>query len=56
MIDAHRQFRINGGHVMIRGMHAMFYSSEAAELRTFLRDKLRFKATDVGDSVGHTCG
>lgn len=27
----------------------MFYSSEAAELRTFLRDKLGFPATDVGD-------
>ncbi len=27
----------------------MFYSSDAAGLRTFLRDKLEFKATDVGD-------
>jgi len=34
---------------MIRGMHAMFYSSQAEELRTFLRDKLGFKGTDVGD-------
>jgi len=34
---------------MIRGMHAMFYSSKAAELRAFLRDKLGLKATDVGD-------
>ena len=34
---------------MIRGMHAMFYSSKAAELRAFLRDKLDLKATDVGD-------
>jgi hypothetical protein len=34
---------------MIRGMHAMFYSSQAAELRTFFRDKLNWKATDVGD-------
>jgi len=33
---------------MIRGMHAMFYSSKADELRAFLRDKLGFKATDVG--------
>ena len=33
---------------MIRGMHAMFYSSKAAELRTFLRDKLGLKSTDVG--------
>jgi catechol 2,3-dioxygenase-like lactoylglutathione lyase family enzyme len=34
---------------MIRGMHAMFYSSQAAELRTFLRDKLGLPATDVGE-------
>jgi len=33
---------------MIRGMHAMFYSSEASELRAFLRDKLGFNGTDVG--------
>jgi hypothetical protein len=35
--------------VMIRGMHAMFYSSEAAELRAFFRDKLGLCGTDVGD-------
>ena len=34
---------------MIRGMHAMFYSSEAAALRAFIRDKLGLPATDVGD-------
>ncbi len=34
---------------MIRGLHAMFYSSKAAELREFLRDKLQLKATDVGE-------
>jgi catechol 2,3-dioxygenase-like lactoylglutathione lyase family enzyme len=34
---------------MIRGMHAMFYSSQAAELRAFLRDKLGLPGTDVGD-------
>ena len=33
---------------MIRGVHAMFYSSEAEELRAFIRDKLGFPATDVG--------
>ncbi len=33
---------------MIRGVHAMFYSSEAEALRAFLRDKLGFSATDVG--------
>ena len=34
---------------MIRGMHAMFYSSQAEALRAFLRDKLDLKGTDVGD-------
>ena len=34
---------------MIRGVHTMFYSSQAAELRVFLRDQLAFPATDVGD-------
>lgn len=34
---------------MITGVHTMFYTSQAAELRAFLRDKLGFKATDVGE-------
>jgi predicted enzyme related to lactoylglutathione lyase len=34
---------------MIRGMHGMFYSSQAEELRAFLRDQLGLKGTDVGD-------
>ena len=34
---------------LIGGAHTMFYSSDAADLRKFLRDKLGFKATDVGD-------
>ncbi len=33
---------------MITGVHTMFYSSAADELRAFLRDKLRFPYTDVG--------
>ena len=33
---------------MIRGLHAMFYSSHADELRTFLRDKIGLRGTDVG--------
>lgn len=33
---------------MIRGMHAMFYSSQAEALRAFLKDKLGLAATDVG--------
>jgi hypothetical protein len=33
---------------MIRGLHAMFYSSKADELRAFLKDKLGLNATDVG--------
>lgn len=34
---------------MIRGMHAMFYSSQSQALRQFLKDKLGLKGTDVGD-------
>lgn len=34
---------------MIRGMHAMFYSADAAGLRAFFRDKLGLTGTDVGD-------
>jgi len=33
---------------MIRGLHAMFYSSQDNELRAFLRDKLGLNGTDVG--------
>jgi catechol 2,3-dioxygenase-like lactoylglutathione lyase family enzyme len=33
---------------MIRGLHAMFYSSQAEELRAFLRDKLGLRGHDVG--------
>jgi catechol 2,3-dioxygenase-like lactoylglutathione lyase family enzyme len=33
---------------MIRGVHTMFYTSEPDALRTFLRDKLGMRATDVG--------
>jgi len=34
---------------MITGMHAMFYTSEPEALRAFLRDRLRFPFTDVGE-------
>jgi len=34
---------------MIRGVHTMFYSSQADALRAFIRDKLGFGATDIGD-------
>jgi catechol 2,3-dioxygenase-like lactoylglutathione lyase family enzyme len=34
---------------MIRGVHTMFYSSDADALRAFLRDKLGFSFTDVGE-------
>lgn len=34
---------------MIRGMHAMFYSSQAQALREFIKDKLGLPATDTGD-------
>lgn len=33
---------------MIRGLHGMFYSSNAAASRRFLRDKLGLPFTDVG--------
>lgn len=33
---------------MIRGVHTMFYSSQADEMRAFIRDKLGFPFTDVG--------
>ena len=34
---------------MIKGVHTMFYSSDAKGLREFIKDKLGFKATNVGD-------
>ncbi len=34
---------------MIRGIHGLFYSSEADAMRAFIRDKLRLPYTDVGD-------
>jgi hypothetical protein len=34
---------------MIKGVHTMFYSSKADELRAFLRDKLKFPCTDIHD-------
>ena len=34
---------------MITGVHTMFYTSEPQELRAFIRDKLGFPYTDVGD-------
>lgn len=33
---------------MIKGVHTMFYSSEPEALRAFIRDKLGFAFTDVG--------
>ena len=33
---------------MIRGLHAMLYSSKADELRAFFRDQLGFQGSDVG--------
>ena len=34
---------------MIKGVHTMFYSSQAAELRDFLRDIIGFEARDIGE-------
>jgi len=33
---------------MIKGMHGLFYSSQAEELRAFIRDKLKLPYTDTG--------
>ena len=33
---------------MIKGVHTMFYTSEAEALRDFIRHKLGFASTDVG--------
>lgn len=34
---------------MIRGLHGLFYSSEAKAMRVFIRDKLKLPYTDTGD-------
>lgn len=34
---------------MIRGVHTMFYTSHAKQLRAFFRDKLGFPFSDVGE-------
>jgi hypothetical protein len=34
---------------MIKGVHTMFYSSQPEELRSFIRDKLGFPFTVVGE-------
>ena len=34
---------------MIKGVHTLFYSSKAEELRSFLRHKLKLPFTDVGE-------
>lgn len=34
---------------MIRGVHTMFYSSDADATRAFFRDKLGFRSCDVGN-------
>ncbi|OGF97780.1 MAG: hypothetical protein A2Z06_03240, partial [Candidatus Glassbacteria bacterium RBG_16_58_8] len=34
---------------MIKGVHTMFYTSKPEDLRVFIRDKLGFPCTDVGE-------
>jgi len=34
---------------MIKGVHNMFYTSDPEALRAFIRDKLKFPFTDVGE-------
>ena len=45
-VKVHELIRERG---MIKGVHTMFYSSEPEAVRAFLRDKLGFSYTDVGD-------
>lgn len=33
---------------MIKGLHGLFYTPQAEELRTFIREKLQFPHTDTG--------
>ena len=33
---------------MVKGLHALFYTPQAEELRAFIRDKLGFSYTDTG--------
>ena len=47
-IPTDEQPTIKRGFSMITGVHTMFYSSQAEELRAFFRDKIGFPATDVG--------
>ena len=39
---------------MIKGVHTMFYSSEPEAFRQFVRDKLDFPYSDVGDGWWHS--
>ena len=34
---------------MIKGMHAMFYTTDVDATRTFLREVMAFPATDIGE-------
>ena len=34
---------------MIKGLHALFYTPKPEELRAFIRDKLGFPFTDIGE-------
>ena len=34
---------------MIKGLHAMFFTPQAEELRAFMRDQLQLPFTDTGD-------
>jgi len=43
------QFNSGGVTLMITGVHTMFYTSEPEALRAFLRDRLGFPYTDVGE-------
>src|SRR5258707_15480648 len=48
-VEPSEPFLLEASTPMIRGVHTMFYTSEPEGLRAFLRDKLGFPATDVGE-------
>ena len=43
-INEHEEMKI-----MIKGVHTMFYTSQVEELRKFIKEKLQFTYSDLGD-------
>jgi len=49
LLDVQRESVSKEEKPVIKGVHTMFYSSEVEALREFIREKLEFSYTDVGD-------